>query len=56
MEAKLIKPDCPHCTLLLKLVAQQREQIKRLEQRLDAVERERERQAASIRKKRETRR
>jgi hypothetical protein len=45
MEVPPNNPDCPQCKLLL-------EQIKRLEQRLEAVEREGQRQAAPFRKKR----
>jgi transposase len=45
MEVPPNNPDCPQCKLLL-------EQIKRLEQRLEAVERESKRQAGPFRKKR----
>jgi transposase len=45
MEVPPNNPDCPQCKLLL-------DRIKRLEQRLEAVEREGKRQAAPFRKKR----
>ena len=52
MDVPEINPDCPTCKLLLKIIQQQQEQINRLEQRLEKVEREGKRQAAPFRKKR----
>jgi hypothetical protein len=44
MEVPPNNPDCPQCRLLLKIIEQHQEQIKRREQRLEAVEREGKRQ------------
>ena len=52
MDVPEINVDCPQCKLLLTIIEQQQEQIKRLEQRLEKVEREGKRQAAPFRKNR----
>ena len=51
MDVPEINPDCPSCRQLLKIVQQQQEQIKRLEERIAKIEREGKRQAAPFRKK-----
>lgn len=52
MEVPPINTDCPTCKVLLKIIEQQQQQIKLLEQRIEKVEREGKRQAAPFRKKR----
>jgi transposase len=52
MDVSEINPDCAARKVLLKIIQQQQEQINRLEQRLEKVEREGKRQTAPYRKKR----
>lgn len=53
MDVPGINPDCPTCKVLLKIIRRQQEQINRLTERLEKVEREGKRQAAPFRKKRQ---